>query len=195
MSGTASNVQQSRDFIMYEEPYSSGNSMPTDSAWGTAWGGSWVDIGYTIGGLRLNVATTFDDVKVDQAIDPVLTVPTGRTIQLSGNMGEFTTSNMKLATGQGTSSTTAATSGVRGHTDLAFDATIALTYLAVGFDVHASGDGESFRPVAWRSQPRGNPQVQFQSSAPATIPFEVECFPDPNNSNRILTLRKVLAAL
>lgn len=192
---SATNVQQSRDFIMYEEPYSSGNSMPSDSAWGTAWGGSWVDVGYTDGGLRFNVSTTFDDVKVDQSIDPVLVVPTGRDIRLSGNMAEFTTANMKIATGQGTSSTTAATSGIRGHTDLAFDATIALTYLTVGFDVHASGDGESFRPVAWRSQARGNPQVQFSNSAKATIPFEVEAFPDPNNSNRILTLRKVLAAL
>lgn len=195
MTGSATNVQQSRDFIMYEEAYASGNSMPTDSAWGTAWGGSWVDIGYTDGGLRFNVSTTFDDVKVDQSIDPVLTVATGRDIRLSGNMAEFTTANMKVATGQGTSSTTAATSGVRGHTDLAFDATIALTYLTVGFDVHASGDGESFRPVAWRSQARSNPQVQFTATAKAAIPFEVECFPDPNNSNRILTLRKVLAAL
>lgn len=194
MSGTGTNVQQSRDFVMYEEPYSSGNSMPSDSAWGTAWGGSWVDIGYTDGGLRFNVTTNFDDVKVDQSIDPVLTVATGRDIRLSGNMAEFTTSNVKLATGQGTSSTTAATSGVRGHTDLAFDATIALTYLTVGFDIHA-GDGESFRPVAWRTQPRGNPQIQFSATAKATIPFEVEAFPDPNNSNRILTLRKVLAAL
>lgn len=180
---------------MYEEPYSSANAMPTDSAWGTDWGGSWVNIGYTIGGLKFNVSTTFDDVKVDQAIDPVLTVPTGRDIRLSGQMGEFTTANVKLATGQGTSSTTAATSGVRGHTDLAFDSTLALTYLTVGMDAHASGDGESFRPVAWRSQARGNPQVSFLSSAPATLPFEVTAFPDPNNSNRILTLRKVLAAL
>jgi hypothetical protein len=195
MSGSATNVQQSRDFVMYEEPYSSGNTMPTDSAWGTAWGGSWVDVGYTDGGLRFNVSVTFDDVKVDQSIDPVLTVPTARDIRLSGNMAEFTTGNVKVATGQGTSSTTAATSGVRGHTDLAFDATLSLTYLTVGFDVHASGDGESFRPVAWRSQARGNPQVQFSSSAKAVIPFEVEAFPDPNNSNRILTLRKVLAAL
>lgn len=195
MSGNSSNVQQSRDFIMYQQAYSSANVMPTDSAWGTAWGGSWVDVGYTDGGLRFNISTTFQDVHVDQALDPVLVVPTGRDIRLAGNMAEFTTSNVKVATGQGTSSTTAATSGVRGHTDLAFDATIALTYLTVGFDVHASGDGESFRPVAWRAQARGNPQVQFSSTALAQIPFEVEAFPDPNNSNRILTLRKILAAL
>lgn len=195
MSGSPTNVQQSRDFIMYEEPYSSANAMPSDSAWGTAWGGSWVDIGFTDGGLRFNVSTTFSDVHVDQAIDPVLTVPTARDLRLAGSMAEFTTANMKTATGQGTSSTTAASSGVRGHTDLAFDSTIALTYLTTGFDVHASGDGESFRPVAWRAQPRGNPQVQFSATAKAVIPFELQCFPDPNNANRILTLRKVLAAL
>src|SRR5262249_2405378 len=144
MSGNAANVQQSRDFLMYEEPYSSGNSMPSDSAWGTAWGGSWVDVGYTDGGLRFNVTDTFSDVHVDQQIDPVLTVATARDVRLSGNMAEFTTGNMKTATGQGTSSTVAATSGVRGHTDLAFDSTILLTYLTVGFGVHASGNGESF---------------------------------------------------
>jgi hypothetical protein len=195
MSGNALNVQQSRDMLMYEEPYSSANAMPADSAWATAWGGSWVDIGFTDGGLRFNVATTFADVHVDQVIDPVLVVPTARDIRLAGTMAEFTTGNIKTATGQGTSTTTAATSGVRGHTDLAFDNTIALSYLTAGFDVHASGDNESFRPVAWRAQARGNPQVQFSATAKATIPFELECFPDPNNSNRILTLRKILAAL
>jgi hypothetical protein len=195
MTINALNVQQSRDMLMYEEPYASTNAMPTDSAWSTAWGGSWVDIGATDGGLRFNVSTTFSDVHVDQSVDPVLTVPTARDVRLSGTMAEFTTSNMKTATGQGTASTVAAGSGTRGHTDLAFDATIGLVYLTVGFDVHASGDGESFRPVAWRAQARGNPQVQFSPTAKAMIPFELQCFPDPNNSNRILTLRKILAAL
>jgi len=195
MAGNAANVQQSRDFLMYQEPYSAANTMPADSAWGTAWGGSWVDVGYTDGGLRFNVAPTFADVHVDQAIDPVLVVPTGRDVRLAGNLAEFTTGNFKIATGQGTISTVAASSGVRGHTDLAFDNTLVLTYLTSGFDVHASGDGESFRPVAWRAQPRGTPQVQFSATTKAMVPFELQCFPDPNNANRILTLRKVIAAL
>lgn len=191
----ANNVQQSRDFLLYAQPYSAANAMPADSAWSTPWGGSWVDKGYTDGGLRFNVSATFGDVHVDQSIDTVLIVPTGRDVRLAATLAEFTMQNMKDASGQGTISALPATSGVRGHTDLAFDATLAISYLTIGFDVHSSGDNESFRTVGWRTQVRGNPQIQFSATAKVGIPLETQCFPDPSNANRILMLRDVIAAL
>jgi hypothetical protein len=47
-------ILQSRDIIAYIAAYSAANAMPADSAWGTAPGGTYRDVGYTDGGLGFN---------------------------------------------------------------------------------------------------------------------------------------------
>lgn len=196
MSGNSNNILQSRDMAAYIADYSSSLTMPTDSAWNTAPGGTWRDIGYTDGGLGFNVENSFEDVTVDQSVDPVAVIGTGRNVRLSAQMAEFTMQNLKDATSQGTLTTTAATSGVRGHTDLDFDNTIAVNYKAVYFDVkHALGDSEPMRFVLWRGQVRSAVSATINAGSKLVLPFDVQAFPDPNNSNRVLQVRDIIAAL
>lgn len=196
MAGNAQQVLQSRDMVPYIAAYSAGQTFPADSAWGTSPGGTWRDIGYTDGGLGFNVENSFEDVTVDQSIDPIAVIASGRNVRLSAQMAEFTMQNLKDATSQGTLQTTAASSGVRGHTDLAFDNSIAINYLGVYFDVkHALGDLESMRFVGWRGQVRSAVAATISASSKLILPFEVQLFPDPNNSNRVLTVRDVIPAL
>lgn len=182
--------------IPYIAPYSAGQTFPADSAWGTSPAGTWRDVGYTDGGLGFNVENSFEDVTVDQSIDPIAVIASGRNVRLSAQMAEFTMQNLKDATSQGTLTTTAASSGVRGHTDLAFDNTIGINYLGVYFDVkHALGDGEPMRFVGWRGQVRSAVAATLNATSKLILPFEVQLFPDPNNSNRVLSVRDVIAAL
>jgi hypothetical protein len=110
-------------------------------------------------------------------------------------MAEFTLQNLKDATSQGTITTTAASSGVRGHVDFTMDNTIGVNYLTVLFDVkHALGDGESIRFALWRGQVRSAVQATI-SAGQKVLPLDVQAFPDPNNSNRVMTIRDVIPAL
>lgn len=196
MAGNAQQILQSRDILAYIATYSAANAMPADSAWGTAPGGTYRDIGYTDGGLGFNVETTFEDVRVDQSIDSVGVIGTGRNVRLTAAMAEFTMQNLKDATSQGTLTTVNATSGVRGHTDLAFDNTVSVNYLTVLFDVkHALGDAESMRFALWRGQVRSAVAATMSSANKVVLPFEVQAFPDPNNANRVMTVRDIIAAL
>ncbi len=190
------NVQQSRDMLMYVAPYSASNAMPSDSAWGTAPGGAYRDVGYTDGGLGFNVGMTYEDVTVDQSIDPIAVIPTGRDLRLTGNLAELTPQNLKDATSQGTLATVAASSGVRGHIDLDFDSTINVNYLTGLFDVKMSlGTGEALRIALWRAQIRSAIQATFSATGKVVLPVEMQGFPDPNNSGRVMKFRKILPAL
>lgn len=196
MAGNSQNLFQTRDIAAYIAAYSAALTFPTDSAWGTAPGGTWRDIGYTDGGLGFNVENTFEDVLVDQSVDAVGVIGTGRNVRLSAQMAEFTMQNLKDATSQGTLTTTPAASGVRGHVDLAFDNTIGVNYLAVYFDAKmALGDGEPMRFALWRGQVRSAIAATISAASKVILPFEVQAFPDPNNGNRVMTVRDVIAAL
>jgi hypothetical protein len=196
VAGNSSNIYQTRELAVYTAPYSSALTFPTDSSYGTAPGGTLRDLGYSDGGLGFNVENTFEDVTVDQSVDPVGVIGTGRNVRLTAQLAEFTMQNLKDATSQGTLTTTAATSGVRGHTDLAFDNTIAVNYLAVYFDTKMSlGDGEAMRFMLWRGQVRSAVAATISATSKVILPFEVQAFPDPNNANRVMTVRDVIAAL
>lgn len=190
------NVQQGKDFLFYDALYSSSNAMPPDSDYGTYWGPPYRDIGYTDGGIGFNIGTTYNDVRVDQEIDLVGVIPASRDIRATAQLAEFTLTNIQAAVGQGTLTSVAATAGVRGHTDLSVANTIAVTYRTVGFDVLRSlGDGQAFRGVIWRGQCRSSVQTSFQSGQKSILPFEIQAFPDPANSQRVLTLRDISPAL
>jgi hypothetical protein len=56
VAGNSQQILQSSDIIAYIAAYSAANAMPADSAWGTAPGGTYRDVGYTDGGLGFNIA-------------------------------------------------------------------------------------------------------------------------------------------
>lgn len=196
MAFNSANILQSRDMIPYVAPYASSNAMPALAAWGVAWGAPYRDMGGTDGGLGFNVEHTFEDVGIDQSIDPVAVIVSGRNIRLSAQLAEFTMQNLKDASSQGSLATVSPSSGVRGSVTLNFDTTINVNYLTVGFDVkHAIGDAESVQFMAWRAQVRSAVSGTISAGSKLILPFEVQAFPDPNNSNRVLAIRDVTPAL
>jgi hypothetical protein len=192
----AEEVVQTRGLKVYTEPYSSGNALPADSAYGTAWGGSWVEKGFSDGGLNVNMSMNYDDVTVDQSVYPIFTIGTAGDIHFVTNLVQLTALNLQQAIGgQGSIATVAASSGVRGRTTLAIDGTVNVNYITVGYDIRHPGDGEALRPIIWKGQARGNPQMSFTGTAKAAFPLDVQAYPDTANASRVMTWVDIIPAL
>lgn len=193
---SAAKVLASRDLLMYYKTYSSTNRLPADTvAWGTAWAtpagqtGAWVDGGYTQGGLGFSAEISRTDIRMDQSIDPVLRPATGRTVTMTAQLGEFDLDSVVVATGQGSVTTLAATTAARGYDEWAMGNTVADDFYSMAFDIKHPGDDEAVRVVGWYVQPTGAESWTFGPEAAALTPFNVTLFPDPNNSNRVATIR------
>lgn len=199
MAGDASKVLASRDIKFYFKDYHSTNRLPENTVlWGTDWGtpsgqtGAWVDAGFTQGGLGFSAEISRTDIRMDQSIDAVLRPATSRTVTMTANLGEFDLASLTAATGQGSVSTTAATSAVRGYDEWSMGNTVADNFYSGAFDIQHSGDDEAIRVVAWYAQPTGAESWNFGPEAAALTPFNLSLFPDPNNSNRVATIRDII---
>lgn len=89
---------------LYSAPI--GTTEPSDLT--TAWGvvsASWVSIGYTEQGSEFKYAPATGAVNVEEELDPVTIVATGRTATVTFNMSEVTATHLKLAQNGGTMTT------------------------------------------------------------------------------------------
>lgn len=196
MAGTATEVIATRDMIFYSAPYAAGNTTPADTiVWGTAWGAPYVDRGYTDGGLAVTLGAERSEVRVDQELDPILRIPTGRDLQLQTNLAQITPVGLQEAAGLGETTTVAPGGGLRGHVDLDVGSTIDIDYFTGGFDLRNPSDGEAFRVIGWRGIPVGNPTLRFVPTDKATFAYNLALTPDPANANRVLKIRDVVAAV
>ena len=133
MALTVSNVVLPGPVKIYVGPAST--TAPTSSiAKGTAWGGSWVEVGFTAGGAMLKLGTEKAEAVMDQYNAPVKDIITQQSIELNFVAGEGTLTNLKQALGYGTvtSGSTESTFGVAGTEVLG-------TNYAYGVEVYAPG--------------------------------------------------------
>lgn len=198
----ASKVLASRDIIFYYKDYDQTNRPPAATvAWGTAWGtpsgqtGAWIDGGYTQGGLGFSVEISRTDIRMDQSLDPVLRPATGRTANMTANLGEFDLSSLVTATGQGSVDTVSPTTASPGYDRWAMGNTVADNHYSTAFDIGHPGDDEPVRVFGWYVQPTGAQNWNFSPEAAALTPFNVTLFPDPNNSNRVATILDMIPQL
>ena len=168
-----------RDYLVYAKAFHATNTLPLDATlWGVAWGtpagqsGAWVEKGYTVGGLRFSFGVTRTDIRVDQELDPVLRIATGRDLRLTTNLAEITPANLADASGMG-----AVTAG-GGFVDFDIGSAVSEQYKSVGFDIRTPGDGLAFRVIGYRTLTIGNPEVAITPEAPAQIAFDVAPLPD-----------------
>jgi hypothetical protein len=106
----ATKVLAGRNFNVFAAPYLTTNTFPAQSPWGTDWGAPYVNKGYTSGNVRVTVGFTRTDIRVDQLIDPVARIATGRTISLNTALAQITAANLRDGTGNGTVTSFVATS-------------------------------------------------------------------------------------
>jgi hypothetical protein len=190
-------VIQTRDLLIYQAPWAAaGNAMPADTVlWGTTWGGDFAEVGYTNGGLEVRIGIDRADVRVDQELDAVYRVATGRDMGMRTTLAQISAANIKLATGAGAITTVAAGGGARGHDDLDIGSTLSEQFYSVGYDVKNPGDSEAFRFLVFKGLPVGSPTIGFSPDNPAGIDFDILATPDTSTTpTRILKIRDVIPA-
>lgn len=192
----ASAVISGRNYLVKSAPWAQAVVMPADTiSYGTAWGGTFVDNGYTTGGLHFNLNLTRGEIRVDQEFDPILRPVTNRTFTMTTSLAEMTPANIQLASGMGTLTTVAATSGVRGHNDLSIDSTVNDVFTSFGFDIKQPDD-EAFRILVYKGIATGNPNPAFTPDNAAAIALEISALVDTSTTpSRVALIRDIIPAL
>lgn len=188
-------ILASRDIRFLYTPYSSTNTIPvTTTPWGEDWGTPvgqaqpWVDGGYTQGGLGFSAEITRGDIRMDQSLDPVLRPATGRTVNMTANLGEFDLESVTTATGQGSVDTFTPATPDPGYNRWQMGLSVADNKFSVAFDIGHPGDDLPVWVLGWYVQPTGAETWNFGPEAAAVTPFNVTAFPDPSNGNRVATI-------
>jgi hypothetical protein len=187
MAGDQTKVVAGRNIIVYTAPWATTNDIPADTIlWGTAWGAPFTDKGFTRDGVRFRLQVTRQNVNVDQVVDPVLRIPTGRDLSMETTLAQVSASNLSDASGQGTVTTSA------GHDDVDITGTIVDNYLTVGFDVQNPGDLKAIRMVGWKGIINAALDMRFNVTDAALIQFNAGLVPDTSTTpTRIAKFRDV----
>src|SRR5215471_1570925 len=183
-TGKAGSVLQTRNFWAYSAPFDTTNALPADTlAWGDEWltvgtmPKPWVLEGYTDAGVHFGTNVTRTDVTVDQSLDPVMRPATARSATMSFNLAEMTPAHIQLGSSQGTITSVAPITGVKGHDDLDIGSTITDVFVSLGFDIQMQ-DLEALRILGYRCQMTGTMAIAFTATAKAMVPVEATLLPD-----------------
>lgn len=190
MPGDQTQVVAGRNLIIYTEPWAPSNTFPANTIpWGTAWGGVWVDKGFTRDGLHVRLTVQRQDILVDQQVDPVLRIPQSRDIQMQTRLAQVSMTGLADATGQGTS--TVISGGGTGF-ELDISGTIVDQWITTGFDILNPGDNRPLRVVGWKGFATGDVTLDFTVNDAAQIGYAVAIVPDTSAAPpRILTFRDI----
>lgn len=181
--------------VVYYAPY--GTAVPADTvAAGTAWGGSWVKMGYTKTPLAANYETEELDVEIEQSIAPVDRVKTKEALTLETMLAELYLDGVNLGAG-GTNTPTAAGAGQPGKEELTVGGTATLTKRAFGFEgTYVDEDGATFpvRVFVWRATARLNGALEFGKADTTGVPLQIKAVADMTKSvgQRLFKISKIL---
>lgn len=174
MAQTVTNIVLPGPCLVYIAPYSSSSleAAPANSiAKGTAWGGNWVEVGYTTGGVSLQASTEHLTVSMDQVNAPVTDFIVGQSGSLTFAAGEATRTNLKQALGYGTltEGSTESTLGVSATDAFA-------TYYTVGFEVYGPGAASARyrRCIVWKALPKGEFEIAGKKDEAMTVGYSFE---------------------
>lgn len=174
MAQTVSNIVLPGPCLVYIAPYSSSalESAPANSiAKGTAWGGNWVEVGYTKGGVVLQANTEAFAAEYDQVNAPVHDIITKQEGTVTFAAGEATFTNIKQALGYGT-----VTSGSTEDTFGVSAADVFPTYYTVGFEVYGKGNSTSKyrRAIIWKAKPVGEVELAGRKDEDQVVASQFE---------------------
>lgn len=173
-----------RGLVFYDQPFATGNALPTNSVYGTAWPGPWINRGYTNDGLRVNWRRQFVEWDVDQTPFPILRTPDTFDFRFGGNLRQFDVTALQAATQQGTATSSA------GDNRYVVTDQVTVGLVSVGFDVanpnvtNIAGTGnEAVRSLAKRAIPVGDMNLSFTPRPPGPqINYEVALTPDTSTT-------------
>lgn len=185
MAQTVSNVVIAGPVLVYVA--TAGEAAPAASiAKGTAWGGNWVEVGFTSGGVELQVETEKFAVETDQYNAPVKDFITKQEATFKFQALEATLTNLKQAMGYGTitSGSTESTLGVSAQDGIP-------TAYAFGFEGFAPGATSSAsyyrRIIIWNGSPQQPGALSHTKDGVVTVEYNVRAlaYPSATASERL----------
>jgi len=180
MTQTVSNIVLPGPVMVYVGPASTAAPANTITK-GTAWGGSWVEVGLTKGGALLKTDTEKYEVMVDQYNAAVKDFITKQEASITFAASEATLTNLKQALGYGTitSGSTESTLGVGAVDGIP-------TNYAVGFECYAPGATSSAswyrRVIIWNGSVQGGIEMKAEKGEEMVMQYEVKALVDTSQS-------------
>jgi hypothetical protein len=159
-----------------------GTALPAKTvAYGDAWGGAWVEFGYTAAPLTVNRGIETIKKMVQQELSSVGEVKTGESFTLETVLAEFTMANLGAVTGDETDSEAAA-SGVPGYDTIQGGGQTTLPVYAWGVEFlkyeDDTADERAYRLLIPKGRAILNGNLEFGKEVQTGIPFRVEAQAD-----------------
>lgn len=180
MPATVNEIFAGRDVICYLEPFAAGNSMPAQSAWGTAPGGSWVNEGYTKDGVAVRWRQQIQTYMVDQSLDPVTALPLSRDLRFVASIGQIDFPALVASTSAG--SATGALAPSSGVATYILQSVAQNLYYSVFFDVRNPLTNDFAHFVGWFTRGVGDQEIRVHLPDIAQLNIEMQAFPDTSVS-------------
>lgn len=177
-----------------------GETVPSENSvdYGDAWGGNWVEVGYTNSPVAWNVKRDEYDVKAQQVIGTLKRVATNEEHTLETTLIEVTPAHLQLAIG-GTASTTSAGAGQVGKDELVAGGEVLLDERAWGIEgMYVDSNGTAFpvRLFVWKATSVINGNLEFAKESEAGISLQIKALQDVSQSagQQFVKLQRVTAA-
>jgi len=152
--------------------------------YGTAWGGNWTNMGYTLTPVSLQYDQELFELEVEQLTNPVKRLRTKETAMIETTLAEISGANLNLPL-DGTVTTVVAGSGVRGKTTVEAGGKTTITEKTVGFEGLMKVDGTINLPVRiffYKCTIQLNGKLEFSKKAAAGIPIQIKALADTSKT-------------
>ncbi len=181
------NIVKSKATI-YVAPVGTAAPDETSVAYGVAWGGSWVRVGYTKDGVKVAYDSKEFEIEVEEVLAALARLRIGEALTLETMLSEMTGTYLQLAAGgQGTLSTTPPGVGQAGYESWGIGGEVDITEKAWGFEARykdSSGNEFPIRFFIHKATAKLNGALEFsqKSTNYSGIPLQIAALADTTQS-------------
>lgn len=181
---------------VYRAPY--GEALPSGDTidYGEAWGGNWVNVGYTLTPVSVGWTQELFELEVEQETTPVISLRVKQEAMIETTLAELTGANLNLVL-DGVLTTVVAGAGVRGKETVKAGGKTSITNYAWGFEGFFKLDTVQLpvRVFLYKATANLNGQLQFGKRVAAGIPLQVKGLTDTTKTagQRVIEIQKITA--
>ena len=187
---------------LYNAPLAEANPDETTIAYGAAWGGNWVRVGYTKAPLTLAYESEESDVTVEEELPPVKRFRIAENLTVETVLAELTAAYLQLAAANQTTVTeTAAGVGQKAYEYTSLGGDAVMTERKWGFEwrhIPADGTPQPGRAFIHRGTAMINGNLEFSQKADdyPGIPIQIKALSDTTQSAgaKLVRFERVTAA-
>jgi len=174
--------------ILWNAPTGEANPDETTVAYGAAWGGNWVRVGYTKAPLTLAYESEEADVNVEEELAPVKRFRTGENLTVETTLAELTAAYLALAgANQATVTETAAGAAQKAYEWTSLGGDAVMTERKWGFEwrhIQSDGTEQPGRIFIHKGTAMINGNLEFSQKSDdyPGIPIQIKALSDTTQS-------------